>query len=231
LKTALGLIAWRIPFNTIARKRCRSDEHEAAIPYLSRSRELQSLGKSDWRWAVATVVIAHCQLAIGPNSSCRSRVLKTLAEAERVAVASSCLEGTRCVHNIQVDRARVDIANRKIDDAQRAWCTAINTWKRMTRLTGWDRGTGRLLVGISGAVKAHSARSEVEAKDALRYLARAIVVLFGVRRIYPETARDIYFQLHMCCASLQKTNAPHASRIWQRRREMEPPGFTRTGPS
>ena len=67
----------------------------------------------------------------------------------------------------------------------------------MTSLTGWDRGTRTVVVGIAGTLKAHAARSQKQAQEALRYLARATLNLFGRRRQYPETSRDILFSTAM----------------------------------
>jgi hypothetical protein len=59
--------------------------------------------------------------------------------------------------------------------------------------SGWDAGSRSNLLALYGQIALASAASEEDARNALPYLVRALVLLLGLRRQQPEGVRDLLF--------------------------------------
>ena len=197
--------------------------HEKALPYFIKSRDASirlSLAESGWKWAAAASLAAQCEVAVGGGDAHWSQALRLVAEAERASTASGGTDGARWVMNSRVNRARILLAKGDKEAAARAWEAAMQTWKGMTALTGWDRGSRTVIVGFAGVLSARVARSEEDARTALRYLARASVGFLGTGRQHPETARDVLFSAAQALMLLgRKELAAHFRETAERTRD------------
>ena len=152
------------------------------------------------QWVAATVLIVQikaAKLACGKKQKHRARewnnLESTLESAEYVALKSKEVHGLRWIANCKWDRVRLYVARDETELAENLRAKAYTHWESMTAEVGWDAAFRTSINAINGIVLSSSAKKSSEAREALKYLSRAIVVILGKARQQHEGIRDVLF--------------------------------------
>lgn len=167
--------------------------HEKALPYFVESRNAIDPTEVGWKWGAAACLAVQCEVALARGRTPWNKLFRVIDEAERFSEASGGRDGMRWVMNCRLTRVRLLLAKGDVAQTVRAWEGALGTWRSMTALTGWERGSRTILLGTFGVLSTRAARLEADARTALKYLARASVGFLGAARQHPETVRDLLF--------------------------------------
>jgi hypothetical protein len=182
-------------------------DHISALDAFEKSRNYLDKKDKEYgaKWAAATSLIIqqNCQLiASGLKSLYSFKELEKLLDKSLLKAKNvNTTLGYRWVNNCMWHKARLKIAQQKFDEAKNLWRKAYINWQSMDVQTGWERGS-RMFVSLQGIILANLAHNKEEAKEALRFLSRSLVVLIGGRRMYPETVRDILFNIALAIDKL-----------------------------
>ena len=180
--------------------------HEKARAYFIASRDAVDTTEEGWKWAAAAIMAVQCEVVLCGMKAPWNVLLAAINKAERLAKVSAGRNGARWVMNCRLGRARLLLAKGDITEAVQAKEAALHSWKSMTTITGWDSAFRAFILSVSGIIAARKGCSESDARAALRYLVRALVVLLGAARMHPETVRDVLFATADALAILRKTD-------------------------
>jgi len=118
--------------------------------------------------------------------------LKELHDTDGIG-ESELRNSSRWVYNCLVHLVKPDLAQGRVNAARKRWDEAAKYWRTMDITSGWDAGSRSNLLALYGQIALASAASEEDARNALPYLVRALVLLLGLRRQQPEGVRDLLF--------------------------------------
>lgn len=182
--------------------------HEKARDFFQRSLDFLDKSTAGWegKWAAATSLVVLCTIALKGRTAPLAELRKVLSKARSIAGKASELHGTRWINNCNWHLVSMSLVSGDVGGADKAHRTALDHWHTMTVLEGWDNGSRPTLLNITGNLLAQKANSTSDAKEALRYLTRALVGLVGARRYHPEGARDLLFAAEKMLRIIGKTS-------------------------
>jgi tetratricopeptide (TPR) repeat protein len=172
-----------------------SGHHNTALKYFQQSLNAIDKTKKNWQaqFVAATSLIVQSKIALmgskAPFSTLRSQLIK----AKTIASQAKEIHGTRWISNCLWHLVTVDILRGNIQCAQESFEEAQNHWHTMTVLEGWDKRSRLTILAITGELLAEKAKNKTNAREALKYLTRALVLLVGARPHFPERGRDLLF--------------------------------------
>jgi hypothetical protein len=105
------------------------------------------------------------------------------------------IHAERCIDSWNWDRIRMALVEGNAESALQFLRRAEYYVYKQTALGGWNTSTLAKRLQLRGSVGLVTAESDSDLRGAARALTRALVVLVGRRRQYPEGVRDILFDL------------------------------------
>jgi len=169
--------------------------HERARQRFRLSLDAIDKGTKYWegKWASAASVLIQATLAVKGQDAPFANFRKSLGKIERMTKSAEELHGKRWLSNCLWNSIRLNLVENKIKEAHESWNKAQEHWHNITVLEGWDKGSRSTILAIGGELFACSAQKTSDAKNALRFLVRGLVLLIGARRNHPEGIRDLLF--------------------------------------
>ncbi len=196
-------------------------KHKKARDFFKESLKAVERDQEGWRCkaAAATTLIAQCDIILNPNRSvineCR-REIKIHLEALKKCTD---VHSKRWVHNLMLHLATSKAVEGNISvvkSVKETW----RHWHNMTVLEGWDTNSRLFMLATTGMAYAERAKTAEEAKKALRYLSRSMVLLLGKAKIQPERIRDVLFTIaDMLDILKEKRDANRIRRVAERARD------------
>ena len=133
--------------------------------------------KRHWegQWSAAALLVVLTTIACEGAKAPFSQLRRMLEKALSAAHDASELHGKRWVANCLLHLASLSLAEGDQRRAKECLEKAIDHWRKMTVLDGWDRAFRPLLLAVTGEVLAAHAHARCDAENALKYLTRALV--------------------------------------------------------
>lgn len=150
------------------------------------------------QWSAAVGLITQTTIAIHGKDSPFDRIMKMADKARKLCANVNGIHANRWMDNWNWNIARINLVRGDLEKAMSAVNGAENHWRKMNVLDGWSAGSSATHRIITGTILAEKATSSAEAKEAMRHLSRALVMILGGGRQHPEMVRDLLFAIGKC---------------------------------
>ncbi len=197
-------------------------QYEIARRYFQESLDAITKGSDGWegKWVSAASVLVQSTIALKGSDAPLAELERTLSEARRIAKCASETHGKRWVASCNWHLVKVNFVKNDIQAADSCWRKAQQHWHDMTVLDGWSIGFRPTILTITGELLSEQAQSSSDAKNALRYLTRGLVLLVGASRRHFEGVRDLLFgTAHMLHFIGKDSHAKRVENIASRTRD------------
>ena len=145
-------------------------------------------------WLAADAVV-ECIVAIDGTQAPWRALFARADQAEEELRDVPNIHAGRCIDSWNWDRIRMALVEGNAESARRFLRRAEDYVHNQTALGGWNTSTLAKRLQLRGSVRLRTAESASDLRSAAETLTRALVVLVGRWRQYPEGVRDILYDL------------------------------------